>query len=334
MNWNLGYTATYRLTLVDSATWRDIDTLDIVDGSISRTLSDLMESADVTMTELPLNGEAWVRIWLDTMQNGAYEHTALFTGLTSAPERTLDGKRESWSVECYSVLKPAADVLLERGWYAPSDTNGAMLAARLLGVGSAPVKYADDSPTLTSAIIAEDGETNLTMARKIVNAIGWKIRLNGQGEISIEPSTDDSVATLDALENDSIELEITDTNDWYSCPNVLRCTSGDLTATARDDDEDSRLSTTSRGREIWAEETDVSLASNESLASYAIRRLKELQAPSRTVSYSRRYNPEIYPGDVITLHYPGVDIEGLFRVESQSITLGYNAQVSEEVSKI
>ena len=82
--------------------------------------------------------------------------------------------------------KPAADVLLDRGWYAPAGVSGAVLVERLLG-GYAPIVSAENAPALTNAVVAEDGETKLSMAHKILKAINWRIRLYGDGLISIVP---------------------------------------------------------------------------------------------------------------------------------------------------
>lgn len=330
MNWNAGYSAIYYYTIVDPATWRDMEPHDLVDGSVMRTTDGLMQSADITITELPAEGEAWVRIYLNAVQGADGAREALFTGLLQAPATDWNGTREEHKAELYSVLKPAEDVLLPRGWYAPAGMDGAQLAADLLGVGPAPVTYANAAPALSSAIVAESKETRLSMAKKIVEAIGWRIRISGSGEISIEPRSDEAAAILDPLENDIVEMEVTDTRDWYTCPNVLRATSGGLTAIARDDDPDSPYSTASRGREIWAEESKPALNDGEGIEAYARRRLRELQAPVRSVEYSRRYLPDVMPGDVVALHYPAQRIDADFRVVSQKIEMGYGARISEE----
>ena len=333
MNWNSGFTSRYYMTLVDPATWRDIDTFEITGGSISRSAGDLMEAATVDATSIPGNGDVWIRIYLDARQTGSDAHEALFTGLLSAPTAKWDGRRKSYQTECYSVLQPAADVLLERGWYAPSGVNGAWLAAELLK-GSAPVTYDDSAPDLTESIVAEDGESRLTMARKIIDAIGWRIRISGKGEIHICAKAMDPTVTFDDLENDCVELAVTDTRNWFTCPNVFRAVSGDLMAIARDDDEDSPLSTASRGREIWKEETNCNLNSNEGIAEYAVRRLKEEQSPARKISYSRRFFPDLYIGDIATHHHPALSIEGDFRITSQTIELGYGARTTEEAEEV
>jgi hypothetical protein len=129
--------------------------------------------------------------------------------------------------------------------------------------------------------------------------------------------------------NDVLETEITDTKDWYSCPNVLRVICDSTSAIARDDDPESPLSTVSRGREIWVQE-NVSLSSGASLSSYAMERLKELQKPSRILDYSRRYDPDVMPGDVVEMAYPDAELTGLFRVITQDLELGYGCRTEEE----
>lgn len=331
MIWSEGFTASYYLTIVDPKSWRDIGRMDITSGSIERTASDLLESADVTATELPEGGEAWVRIWLDAEQDGI-THVPLFTGLTSAPSRSIDGRRNTYSIECYSVLKPINDILTDRGYYVPADIVAPEAAARLLRKGIAPVQIHQvaDPPRLTDAIVAEDGESNLTLAEKVLDAINWRIRIDGMGVIHLEPNESTVVAAFDVVENDVIEMSVTDESDWYSAPNVLRVISGDLTSIARDDDPESRLSTVSRGREIWAEESSVTLGNNESLGAYAIRRLKELQSPSRTISYARRFDPDVTVGDIIRINHPEIGIDGTFKVTSQTLELSYGCRTEEQ----
>ena len=329
MNWNKGFSTSYYMTILDAATWRDIERYEIISGSISRSGGTLMEAADLVVTDIPANSDAWIRIYLDVQQDGSAAHEALFTGIMSAPAVNWEGHRKSYRLECYSVLKPAADVLLQRGWYAPAGMNGAMMAARLLEIGAAPVEYDDNAPDLATTIVAEDGESNLTMAQKLISAIGWRIRISGDGHIRICPQATEVSQTFDALENDCIELTISDNQDWFSCPNVFRAVSDGMTAIARDDDEDSPLSTESRGREIWMEETNCTLNTDEGITEYAMRRLKEEQAPARRITYNRRFHPNLYIGDMVRIHHPAQKIDGEFKIENQRIELGYGARTAE-----
>ena len=332
MDWSKGYSASYYLGVVDPDTWRDIDRIEITDGNITKSNSGLRESADVTCVNYSIGRELWVRVWLDAAQGSGTEHVALFTGIACSPSVEIDGNRQTHPMECYSVLKPAQDVLLQRGWYAPANANGANLVKNLLSVSPAPVVVDGLSPTLTHSIVSEDGESNLTMADKILTAINWRLRIEGDGTIHVCPKASSSSATFDALENDIIEPQVTLEHDWYECPNVFRAVLGELSAIAKDEDPNSFLSTVSRGREVWKEETSCALSDGETIAEYAARRLREEQSYAVSVSYSRRYQPDVTVTDLVRLHHPAQGLEGTFGVISQGIELGNGARVSEKVS--
>ena len=53
MDYNKGFSAMYYGTFVDPVTWRDTDRFEITGGSVRRTGSDLIESADADCTEYP-----------------------------------------------------------------------------------------------------------------------------------------------------------------------------------------------------------------------------------------------------------------------------------------
>lgn len=332
MDYNKGFSAMYYGTFVDPVTWRDTDRFEITGGSVRRTGSDLIESADADCTEYP-TGEYWIRLHLIARQNESSEHIALFTGLACSPEDAFDGCRKNKAVQSYSVLKPADDIYLERGWYAPAGADAAWLVVKLLSVTPAPKTVEGVSPKLKEAIVAEDGETRLSMAYKILKAIGWRLRISGYGEIHICQKAAESTAAFDPLYADSIEPKITVKNDWYDCPNVFRAVSNDMVAIARDEKEDSILSIQSRGREIWMEESSVNLGDSESLSDYSVRRLAEEQQRYLTVSYDRRYRPDLTVSDMITLNYPAQGVTGYFVIQSQTVEFTHGARTSEEVVK-
>lgn len=331
MDWSKGFSASYYMTLVDPVTWRDLERAEITGGTITRTESGLRQAADVDCTDFDPDREQWVRIYLDAAQAGDVAHEALFTGLSSVPEQSIDGTRINYPLTCYSVLKPAEDVLLQRGWYAPAGINGADAAADLLSVTPAPITVEENAPALSQSIIAEDGENRLTMANKILEAINWRLRIGGDGTVTICPMPTEASGTL-GLDNDVIEPKLVRRADWFACPNVFRAVSGSLIAVARDD-SDSALSTVNRGREIWMEETDCDLNSGESLELYALRRLRELQAVAYSVQYTRRFDPRILAGDRVRLHYPAQGLTDTFMVLNQTIDLGHGAKTSEEVQR-
>lgn len=335
MDWNVGLSAQYYSCFVDPVTWRDLSRFEITGGKVKRTDSGLMQSADVDCIRYSETTERYIRIWMDAIQAGSSSHTAIFTGLATAPQRDIEGTLISNSLECYSVLKGAQDVLLPLGYYAPAGISGGQLAKQLLSaVIPAPITVTGIAPALTKYIIAEENESHLSMAQKILAAINWRIRIDGMGRIEICPMAMELSASFDPLNNDSIRPQLKAINDWYSCPNVFRAVMDDTSATARDDSGKSPLSTAIRGREVWMEERDCDLNDGETLAEYALRRLKEEQRHYLSVSYDRRYRPEVFPSDLVRLHYPAQEIDGIFYVSDQSVTIGYGAETSEEVVQI
>ena len=334
MNWKNGFSASYYAYVVDPASWRETERLEITGGSINRSGDGLRDSADVECTAYDHKKERYIRVYLDAKQNGAAEHAPLFTGLATSPARDIDGYYETNTVACYSVLKAAEDVLLERGYYVPAGSNGADVIKELLSCTPAPINVEGSAPDLQTSIIAEEGETRLSMADRVLFAIGWRMRIDGMGTIELCPKPTDTVAQFDPVDQDVLEPSIEVEYDWYACPNVLRAVQDDLSAVARDDSPDSLLSTVCRGREVWVEETSCELNMGESISEYAVRRLKELQKVQLTASYDRRFFPDALVGDLIRLRYPAQGLDGVFRITSQTIELAHGAKTSEKVEAI
>ncbi|MBP5383564.1 MAG: hypothetical protein J6Y57_01155 [Lachnospiraceae bacterium] len=311
-------------------TWADAGEIQIIAGKITRKAdSDLVESADITVSE-DIGTEAWIRVYMIAEQSGAKEKVPLFTGIVSSPGRDINGTVETRTLECYSVLKVAADILLPIGWFAPARTNGGELIRILLSDLPCPVELDAGSPTIISSFVAGDNDSKLSVAQEIAEAINWQIKVNGDGSVRICPKPLTISGTFDNIDNDIIEVSVSDERDIFTVPNVLRVTLDGSAATARDDDPDSAYSTVNRGREIWKQEA-AKLAAGESLGEYALRRLKELQNPSRSLSYSRRFQPDVGVNDLVSIVYPKQNIGDVFRVLSQTITLSHGAKVKEEV---
>ena len=334
INWDRGMTSETYITLVDPVTWHDTERIEITGGSISRTNEGLRNAADIEFVNYDQSSERWIRVWMDCRQEGGSDHVALFTGLASSPDRNIKGTLVTNKVTCNSVLQPADDILLPRGWFVPAKANAATVIRDLLTVSPAPVEVGTGAPNLLESIVAEDNETRLSMVTKILEAIGWRMQICGDGTIVIGEEASEISVMFDPIENDCIETELTVEYDWYSAPNVFRAVTDTDAVTIRDEDPDSRLSTVTRGREIWMEETDCKLNDGESLQGYAERRLKEEQTVVYKVKYKRRFHPDILVSDRVGLHYPAQDIQGTFIVESQSIELGLGATTSEEVTAI
>lgn len=334
MDWRRGFSAKYYVSILDRDTWRDLRSIDITGGTIKRVDTDLRESADIDCVNYNETTEQIIRVWLDAKQNGDSSHIPLFTGIATSPGRNINGNITTNTLQCYSVLKIAQDILLPRGWYAPTGINAGELIRDLLNVLPVSITIAENSPGLKSAIISENNENRLSMTDKILDSINWKMKLDGYGNIQIGPYSSEPVATFDALSNDVVEPSLSISRDWYNVPNVYRAVLDDSYAIARDDNPDSLLSTVSRGREIWLEDSSVYLQEKETLAEYSERMLKLSQQVAITMTYDRRFDPAVSVSDAVRFGYAAQGINGIYRVTSQSITLGYNAKTSEEVVKI
>jgi hypothetical protein len=338
MDWGRGYTSKYIGTLVDPDTWKDLVEIPIVDGQMTRDIeTDLVESASVTITDDYSDRELLFRIYMIAKQEGSIlNRVALFTGVGIAPTKTINGRIFSYSIDLQSVLKFADDRLLPLGWYASTGMPGAYIVRNLFRECGIQVDNdISNSPALKEEIVAESSESYLSMAVKIIKAIEWRIRIDGFGVVHIEPLPTTSSLLISSLGLDIIEKEITDKKDWYSCPNVLRITTDTGCCIIKDSNENmaARYSIPNRGREIWAEE-EANLSENETVTEFAYKRLKELQKPQRELSYTRKFNPNVYVGDILYLKYAAQGIDGMFRVSNQNIPFTHGSATGETANEI
>lgn len=333
IDWSKGIVARYYATIVDPETWRDITSFDIIGGSINYSDSGVRGSADISCKEFDHEKEYWIRIYLNAKQQENSELIPLFTGLASSPDISYNGRIPDSKVQCFSVLSPAEKVYLPLGWYAQAGSNGANIIKDLLSdVIPAPIVIDGSSSSINQNVIAENGETNLSMVDKILDIIGWKLYFEGNGTVHISPMSSEIVSRFDYESNDVLEMNVSISSNWYDIPNVFRAVGSGISSIAKDEDVDSRFSIPNRGREIWAEEQNCVLNDNEKISEYAFRKLRELQNAYKTVDYTRRFKPNIRIGDIIWLNYPTQKLYGPFIINSQNIDIGYGGKVSEQVT--
>lgn len=325
MLWDKNYAVSYYATIVDPVTYVDKDRFELKDGSyITKVGSGLRCSAEINI-DFKIDEELLIRIYMDTEQDQTAGHNALFTGYAVSPKHKLDGNLISQSVPCYGILEHAEDVLLPLGWYASAGRPATDIIKELLE--DVPLEIEGVSPTLNGYIVAENNETKLSMTDKILTSIGWNMTVDGLGTVHLKQPSTEPVAIFSA-DYDMIEPSIDIEQDLYSVPNVFRVIYGDTSAIVRD--TDSQYSIEKRGREIWAQEEISELPDDMSLAQYAYSRLKELQKVGRTITYARRFMPNVDVGDVVAFNYD--EIEGNYRIKNQKITLTHNGR-TEEVSE-
>lgn len=332
MDWSRGFTSKFIAVRVDPNTWNDTsDVYPILSGSVSRSADDsLIQSAQIS-TSVDF-GEAWIRIYLIAEQDGEKARVPLFTGICATPTASYTGNKLEYSADCYSVLKVAADLLLPLGYYANRGLQLGPLIKKLLEDLPCEIRYDQNSPNLKKTLVADDSSTCLDFIGMVLEKTKWVLDIDGNGDIYIHAKSNAPELVLSSTENDVMGLEVSDSKDWFDCPNVLRVSDGDTTITVQNNDPNNPYSIVNRGRKIMRTES-ASLNDNETLAHCANRLLKEASNPSRIVSYRRRFYPDVNVNDLVNIKYPNQNLLGYFRITSQSFDLSYGCEVSEEVEE-
>ena len=91
-NWLTSMEQTFEYYIVDPGTWRDMKKLDNVKScTVNRDSdSDTLGSATIDITESV--GEAYIRVYMITIQNGVREKFPLGTYLVQTPSSSFNGK--------------------------------------------------------------------------------------------------------------------------------------------------------------------------------------------------------------------------------------------------
>ena len=330
MDWNQGYTATFRLYSVNQSTWGDGDEIEnLVSASVTKdNESSLIEDASISIDGEPIKG--YVRLVLEAKNTSGMAKVNLGTFLVTSPKRSINGVLTTIDLECYSVLKPADDKLLPPGWYFPEGGDPIAGASELLSnCLKCPVEPAESNIRTDQVKVAESNETALSMAKYLLEDTDWFIYIDGRGCVSIKKKPDNIVKMFDAYENDVLMPNITDESDIFDIPNILRVTdsSGNY-ETIYNNDEQSDTSIEKLGWEKWSSE-QLSLDYGETLLGKGGERMEELSKTTRKINYSREFDPDVKLNDVALYMLPKQRIVGTFRIISQSLSIENGIKVSE-----
>lgn len=334
------YSVDYAAYSVSPDTWADGAEIDLVsiesiEYEAARPNSDGGNEPPYDSCSLVLGdeiGEQWVRVYALVTQEST-RAVPLYTGLSSSrPRHEWKGAEEVWSVDLTGTLARAGEKLMPIGWWCqtdPATKAGSLLAENC----PAPVTVTEPAANLSSPIYAEEGETNLTMAQKLCDACGYRIRVDADGSITVEPEPETPALTIDEGGNDLMLEDLDDgPSDESDVPNVYRVTTGEGdVAVWRDDDPESQWSTVARGREIWMQETGVSLVEGESASTRAMRGLQTAQHAARTANYSREFADGVHAGDLVEFDMPKTRLSGLWRVTRTSLQCEVGITVDDEV---
>lgn len=325
-NWKQGYTASWRVVKVNPETWADGEVLKGVESaSVDRSATDsvpLIDSGTMTVSEaMP---ETWCRIQMARDGERIDIATLLFQSVSTRVD-----KASRYVANGFSVLKPADDMVLVRGTYAPKGVDGAAYAASLLEeCVMAPVQV-EGSFRLGEHVVFDIGSTYLEAAWSVLDAGGFCIQTDGTGIIHIRELPSEPALHLDRLNREVVGVSIDDEYDLSGVPNRYYAVDGSDFAMAVNDDPNSPTSYEARGRYVDAIDTSCTRVLGETLAAYAARKLKEASVVTRKRSYTREYWPDVHPLSIVRGALPKAGLSGDMRVLSQSITCGKGVTVNE-----
>lgn len=341
-DWTKPMQQTFEYYTVDPGTWKDVQILDYVKGSsINRDAeADTLGSATIDTTEIL--SEAYIRIYLVTIQNGVREKHPLATVLVQTPSSSFDGKMTSASMDAYTPLIELKENQPPLGYYIPKDANIMDEAVRLTEEHlRAPVVSTVSEDTLYQDFVANTDDTWMSFISDLMANANFYYDLDELGRILFAPKQDTAslqpVWTYDDGNSSILYPEITVDHDLYGIPNVVEVIYSDANdqyyARAVNDDENSPISTINRGREIVHRVDNPEFAGEPTQAmvtEYAERLLRELSTLEYTVSYTHGYCP-VRVGDCVRLNYERAGFTDIkARVISQSIKCESGCPVSEK----
>ncbi len=175
--------------------------------SISRDITDdvpLMESCTVELdAATPDFGKGWYRIdWRGT----SLISLGVFRLEVSSVE--FDFNVCTLKLKGYSVLKPADEVTLTNGTYAAAGIDGAAKVRELLSAVPGRVT-STVTGVLASNVVFDDDSTSLQAAWNVLDAMGWRLRLTGDGQVIIEPLPSTASLVIDNWHEHGIQPGLT-----------------------------------------------------------------------------------------------------------------------------
>jgi hypothetical protein len=341
-DWSSSMQQTFEYYTVDPGTWADVKKLDNVKScAITRDLdTDTLGSATIDITESI--GEAYIRVYLVTLQNGVEEKHPLGTFLVQTPSSDFDGKVRSVSMDAYTPLLELKENQPPIGYSVLKDENIMDIAYRLVREHArAPVVKTSASDTLYNDFVANTEDTWIGFLIDLIANAKYRFDLDEMGRIIFAPEQD--TASLQPLwtytdDNSSILYsDISIDHDMYGIPNVVEVIYSDANdcyyAKVVNDDPNSPISTVNRGREIVYRVSDPSFSgepTESQVTEYAQQLLRNLSSLEYTVTYTHGYCP-IRIGDCVRLNYSRAGLVNVkAKVISQTISCESGCPVTEK----
>lgn len=330
MDWTRPYKVAYLCKRLDRASGVPVADIELHSCSISLADEGVGMSASLEFAK-PVLDYPIVRVSARVEQDGSVETVDLFTGHVHCSDKKWGVGDAIGEMEGHGLLEAAKGREVAIGRTIPAKTQRAQMAATLLREALpkwAQVRVTGESPRLSEPLVAEEGETHLSMAEKLLADCDWHIRRLGDGSFEIAPYGN-VVASIDVKDDDVLLPDITDQRDRFEAVTVLRVIGANGGSVVVKDQETIDL----LGFERWQTERNVSLSDDQTLDGYARSRLSEANDFSRDVSWSREFLPGVCCGDTFKADIVSHGIEGKFRSKTMDITCEAGITVDEVVSQ-
>ena len=341
-DWSSSMSQTFEYYIVDPGTWRDAKLLDTVKScSITRD-SEVETLGSATIDIADSIGEAYIRAYLITIQNGVREKHPLGTFLVQTPSTSFDGKMQTVSLDAYTPLLDLKENPPPLGYYVAKGENIMDMAYRLARENMrAPIISAGCSTTLFYDFVANTDDKWLSFITDLISNAKYAFAMDEMGRVLFAPKQDTAslqpVWTYDDGNSSILLPELGMDRDLYGIPNVVEVVysngSDNYYAKVVNDDPNSPISTINRGRELTHRVTDPDLIGDPTenqIQEYAERLLRELSSLEYTITYSHGYCP-VRIGDCVRLNYKKAGLDGVkAKVISQTIKCETGCVVTEK----
>lgn len=237
--------------------------------------------------------------------------------LPAAVTEQEDDGRSSVRVQAYDRCWLVRDTVIPGRYYIPAGAGYIQTVKQLLALCGMGLVFATaNASTFPEAREDWDAGTSvLDIVNQLLGEINYKqLWFNAAGWPVLEPAATPTAEhiqhTLDAADVKSLILpKLRRDSDWYSAPNVFVCIcdnpdkSGPMVATAENNNPQSPLSITRRGRRIMDVEYLDNVASQAELEAYAARKRNRSLITGETVELTTGLLPGYGVEDVVGLHY-------------------------------
>lgn len=326
IDWGASLTLSWRLVEIDPSMWEPGESVGgVVSASVTRDVGGaLLESGNVSV-EVPLDyqpTEFWGRLEVIAEQGGITERWPVATMLMSPGDMAVNRGRKLVPYDCSSVLKAAADTVLQTGYSVPAGGDGAKAAAEILAAALPCPVYVHGSFTLDDGLVVSRGTSRLEAAQMLVDAAGWCIQVDTYGAVSVRDVPSEPSLVLDSSTESLLCTGVTVGGPSRNLPTVYIAVDGLQTARAE----------VASARPVEVYDDAPKRVNGETLQDYAERMLRELRKQTYSRSYRRAWVPGLTVFDVLDGNLPDAGLDERMHITSQRFSMGGEFVVEEMAS--